>query len=202
MRHIVTMNSTNNKSSSVKIYALDSNLKMRSGSFASISGNLSNTPGSSNGSQGGTMLRMLSSAAQKREVKATQNLSIIVLFFVICWLPLYTVNCVKAFCPDCDIHESLTIFGIILSHFNSAVNPLLYAYHLKDFRGALLRLFRCKKKQEQFYRPSIISQQQQQNIRQSLSRSFQPKIYIGELIQQGKMGYFKLISYRAGELRT
>lgn len=32
------------------------------------------------------MLRLLHSAAHKREVKATQNLSIIVLFFIICWI--------------------------------------------------------------------------------------------------------------------
>lgn len=32
------------------------------------------------------MLRLLNSAAQKREVKATQNLSIIVVFFIICWI--------------------------------------------------------------------------------------------------------------------
>lgn len=32
------------------------------------------------------MLGLLSSAARKREVKATQNLSIIVLFFIICWI--------------------------------------------------------------------------------------------------------------------
>ncbi|EAT35886.2 AAEL011970-PA, partial [Aedes aegypti] len=86
----------------------------------------------SNG-HGGTMLRVLG-AAQKREVKATQNLSIIVLFFMICWIPLYTINCVVAFCRDCTIPPTLMLFCIILSHLNSAVNPLLYAYHLKDFR--------------------------------------------------------------------
>lgn len=182
MRHTVTMNlgKGHNKASSVKISSNDM-LRSHRGSMASCSfTNISGTPGS-NGSQGGTMLRMLSSAAQKREVKATQNLSIIVAFFMICWIPLYTINCIKAFCPECHIHDSLTVFGIVLSHSNSAVNPLLYAYHLKDFRGALLRLFRCKKQQEQHYRPSIISQQQQ-HMRQSLSRSFQPKIYVGEFI--------------------
>lgn len=35
------------------------------------------------------MLRLLNSAAHKREVKATQNLSIIVLFFIICWIVSY-----------------------------------------------------------------------------------------------------------------
>ncbi|OXU29687.1 hypothetical protein TSAR_011716 [Trichomalopsis sarcophagae] len=84
----------------------------------------------------GTMLRLLG-AAQKREVKATQNLSRIVAFFIICWFPLYTINCVMAFCPQCEVSEFLLNFCIILSHLNSAGNPLLYAYHLKDFRAAL-----------------------------------------------------------------
>ncbi|GBP14539.1 Adenosine receptor A2a [Eumeta japonica] len=84
----------------------------------------------------GTMLRVLG-AAQKREVKATQNLAIIVFFFIVCWIPLYTINAIKAFLPDLDIPNPATEFCIILSHLNSAVNPFLYAYHLKDFRAAL-----------------------------------------------------------------
>lgn len=85
---------------------------------------------------GGTMLRVLG-AAQKREVKATQNLAIIVFFFIVCWIPLYTINAIKAFMPELDIPNTLTYFCIIFSHLNSAINPLLYAYHLKDFRAAL-----------------------------------------------------------------
>lgn len=95
------------------------------------------TVGGSHGrTAGGTMLRVLG-AAQKREVKATQNLAIIVFFFMVCWIPLYTINAVKAFMPQLDIPNPLTDFCIILSHLNSAINPLLYAYHLKDFRAAL-----------------------------------------------------------------
>ncbi|XP_068630148.1 adenosine receptor A3 [Battus philenor] len=92
--------------------------------------------GSHGRSAGGTMLRVLG-AAQKREVKATQNLAIIVFFFIVCWIPLYTINAVKAFIPELDIPNTLTYFSIIFSHLNSAINPLLYAYHLKDFRAAL-----------------------------------------------------------------
>lgn len=89
------------------------------------------------GSHGrGTMLRVLG-AAQKREVKATQNLAVIVFFFIVCWIPLYTINAIKAFMPELDIPNPLTYFCIVFSHLNSAVNPLLYAYHLKDFRAAL-----------------------------------------------------------------
>ncbi|EGI70178.1 PREDICTED: adenosine receptor A2b-like [Acromyrmex echinatior] len=84
----------------------------------------------------GTMLRCLG-AARKREVKATQNLSRIVVFFIVCWFPLYTINCVMAFCPRCEVDDFFMKFCIILSHINSVGNPLLYAYHLKDFRIAL-----------------------------------------------------------------
>ncbi|XP_076627577.1 adenosine receptor A2b isoform X1 [Colletes latitarsis] len=94
-------------------------------------------PGRRSGNQTtGTMLRLLG-AARKREVKATQNLSRIVIFFIICWFPLYTINCVMAFCPRCKVNDVLMNFCIILSHLNSVGNPLLYAYHLKDFRAAL-----------------------------------------------------------------
>lgn len=86
--------------------------------------------------QTGTMLRCLG-AARKREIKATQNLSRIVLFFIVCWFPLYTINCVMAFDKEFKVDDFLMKFCIILSHINSVGNPLLYAYHLKDFRIAL-----------------------------------------------------------------
>ncbi|KAK7867128.1 hypothetical protein R5R35_005846 [Gryllus longicercus] len=82
------------------------------------------------------MLRMLG-PIKKSEVKATQNLSIIVLFFILCWFPLYTINCIQAFRRDWKVDPTLMEFCIVLSHLNSAGNPLLYAYHLRDFRAAL-----------------------------------------------------------------
>ncbi|XP_036138704.1 adenosine receptor A2b isoform X1 [Monomorium pharaonis] len=76
-------------------------------------------------------------AVRKREIKAIQNLFSIVIFFIICWFPLHTVNCVIAFCPQCEINDFLINFCIVLSHINSVGNPFLYAYHLKDFRIAI-----------------------------------------------------------------
>lgn len=87
------------------------------------------------------MLRLLNSAAQKREVKATQNLSIIVAFFMICWIPLYTINCINAFCKECFINEAVIYFGIILSHLNSAINPLLYGELFYAFESFTLISF-------------------------------------------------------------
>ncbi|XP_042865819.1 alpha-1A adrenergic receptor-like [Penaeus japonicus] len=75
--------------------------------------------------------------ANRREVKAAKSLSIIVLFFMVSWFPLYTINCVKAFCKNCNVPPFIMNVTIILSHLNSAINPLLYAYHMKDFRMAI-----------------------------------------------------------------
>ncbi|XP_062537131.1 5-hydroxytryptamine receptor 2B [Armigeres subalbatus] len=159
---------------------------------------------------GGTMLRVLG-AAQKREVKATQNLSIIVLFFMICWIPLYTINCIQAFCRDCTIPSTLMFFCIILSHLNSAVNPLLYAYHLKDFRAALRNLILSMlgydvNTQELNYRASLASQQQQIIQRHSMDKRFslQPKVYIDSPVyyraqQQLRRQQSELLQHRSLE---
>ncbi|XP_019763060.1 D(1)-like dopamine receptor isoform X2 [Dendroctonus ponderosae] len=88
----------------------------------------------------GGMIRMLG-VQQRNEVKSTQNLAIIVLFFMICWIPLYTINCIIAFYEDFHVNSTFMLSCIILSHLNSAGNPLLYAYHLKDFRAALKNFF-------------------------------------------------------------
>ncbi|XP_037732338.1 uncharacterized protein LOC119563150 isoform X2 [Drosophila subpulchrella] len=130
----------------------------------------------------GTMLRVLG-AARKRDVKATQNLSIIVLFFMICWIPLYTINCIKAFCPTCYVAPRLTLFCIILSHLNSAVNPVLYAYHLKDFRAALKNLLLkmmgvdIDQQAEAIHRFSVASQHRLQSMDSNM-RSTQPRLYV------------------------
>lgn len=86
------------------------------------------------------MVRVLG-VHQTNEVKATQNLAIIVLFFMICWIPLYTINCILAFRPDFHVNSTFMLCCIILSHLNSAGNPILYAYHLRDFRAALKNFF-------------------------------------------------------------
>nr|XP_023023546.1 uncharacterized protein LOC111511746 [Leptinotarsa decemlineata] len=93
-----------------------------------------------NNSSGGTMVRILG-IQQTNEVKATQNLAIIVLFFMICWFPLYTINCIIAFKPDFHVNSNVMLSSIILSHLNSVGNPLLYACHLRDFRAAMKNFF-------------------------------------------------------------
>lgn len=71
----------------------------------------------------------------------------IVIFFMVCWLPLNIIKSIKILCVTCNVPDNLITFGIILTHFNSAVNPLMYAYHLRDFRHAILILIGCRQRE-------------------------------------------------------
>lgn len=76
------------------------------------------------------------------ESRAAKSLAAIVTLFVFCWTPLYTLNTIVYFCPGCTekIPSELWQCAIILTHLNSAFNPFLYAWGMKDFKGALYRL--------------------------------------------------------------
>lgn len=128
-----------------------------------------------------TKKKILKKIVQKFKKITQKNHKIIHnIFIYLHFQPLYTINCVNAFCHDCMVNQTVLYFAIILSHFNSAVNPLLYAYHLKDFRGALSRLFHCTSQPDSFYRPSLISQHQQRINEHfaSTRRNFEPRVYV------------------------
>ena len=73
--------------------------------------------------------------------KAAQSIAIIVLLFVVSWMPLYTFNTIVCFCPDCSLHPMWIKAFIVLSHCNSVWNPILYAWGMRDFKHCLGRFF-------------------------------------------------------------
>nr|XP_023664037.1 adenosine receptor A2a-like isoform X1 [Paramormyrops kingsleyae] len=78
-----------------------------------------------------------------KEVHAAKSLAIIVGLFAICWLPLHVINCFTLFCPGCARpHPSIVYLAIVLSHANSVVNPLIYAYRIREFRHTFHRIIR------------------------------------------------------------
>ncbi|XP_038615832.1 adenosine receptor A2b [Tachyglossus aculeatus] len=69
----------------------------------------------------------------QREVNAAKSLAIIVGIFAMCWLPLHTMNCITFF--HSKIQQKWVFYvPIILSHANSVINPIIYAYRIRDFR--------------------------------------------------------------------
>ncbi|KAL4608777.1 adenosine receptor A2b isoform X1 [Arapaima gigas] len=88
----------------------------------------------------------------QREIRAAKSLSIIVGLFAFCWLPVHILNCLTLFYPLTK-PRYIMYLAIILSHANSAVNPIIYAYRIRDFRNTfrkiLSRHFLCQ--EEEWY---------------------------------------------------
>lgn len=55
--------------------------------------------------------------------------------------PLNVINLNCSVFGNCNMHVHFRYFSIVMTHFNSAVNPLLYAYHLKGFRVAWRKIY-------------------------------------------------------------
>ncbi|XP_068600873.1 adenosine receptor A2b [Brachionichthys hirsutus] len=76
----------------------------------------------------------------RREIRAAKSLSIIVGLFAVCWLPVHVLNCLTLFYEELKRSEVVMYVAIILSHANSAVNPIIYAYRIQDFRSTFKKI--------------------------------------------------------------
>ncbi|XP_043858650.1 adenosine receptor A2b [Dromiciops gliroides] len=72
----------------------------------------------------------------QREIHAAKSLAMIVGIFALCWLPVHATNCITLFNPyfASTKPKELMYTVILLSHANSVVNPIIYAYRIRDFR--------------------------------------------------------------------
>ncbi|XP_057701667.1 adenosine receptor A1-like [Corythoichthys intestinalis] len=78
----------------------------------------------------------------RKELKLAKSLALVVLLFAVCWLPLHIVNCVDFFHPGRPTPKMAVYTGIFMSHVNSALNPLVYAFRIKRFRVTLVEVAR------------------------------------------------------------
>ncbi|XP_036621698.1 adenosine receptor A3 [Trichosurus vulpecula] len=77
-----------------------------------------------------------------REFKTAKSLLLILFLFAVSWLPLSIINCVSYFFPDAYIPQELLCLGILLSHANSMMNPIVYACKIKKFKETYLLILK------------------------------------------------------------
>ncbi|XP_032682738.1 octopamine receptor beta-1R-like [Odontomachus brunneus] len=79
---------------------------------------------------------MTSSSKMKRERKAARTLGIIMSAFLACWLPFFLWYIITALCDSCESGDVVVAVVFWVGYFNSALNPLIYAYFNREFRAA------------------------------------------------------------------
>lgn len=90
-----------------------------------------------------------------KESKAAKKLSFVVGCFILSWLPFFIMYVLQSILPanyfNIDLVNAITWLG----YFNSAINPIIYAFLSNPFRNAFYRLtfgiFKNKKQMKNAY---------------------------------------------------
>ncbi|CAF0714980.1 unnamed protein product [Brachionus calyciflorus] len=83
----------------------------------------------------------------KQQIKAAKQLGILILAFLITWMPYFITFIVVAFCSDC-VSDNLSSLTLWLGYLNSAINPLLYPQCNSSFKHAFRRMLRISPKRK------------------------------------------------------
>ncbi|XP_066146279.1 octopamine receptor beta-1R-like [Euwallacea fornicatus] len=78
------------------------------------------------------------SSKMRRERKAARTLGIIVSAFLACWLPFFLWYVISTLCGTDICYSPQWVVTLVfwVGYFNSALNPLIYAYFNREFRVA------------------------------------------------------------------
>ncbi|XP_018431498.1 PREDICTED: adenosine receptor A2b-like, partial [Nanorana parkeri] len=78
-----------------------------------------------------------------REFRVASSLFLVVFCFVLCWFPIHILNVLRLFSPRWPPPEELVLTAVILSHANSAINPVIYVFRMRTFRRAVEATLSC-----------------------------------------------------------
>ncbi|KAI5645695.1 7 transmembrane receptor (rhodopsin family) domain-containing protein [Phthorimaea operculella] len=78
----------------------------------------------------------------KREHKAARTLGIIMGAFILCWLPFFIFYLTTSLLES-EPPAIVTVIMFWTGYFNSALNPIIYAYFNRDFRNAFKNTLAC-----------------------------------------------------------
>ncbi|XP_042348362.1 adenosine receptor A3-like [Plectropomus leopardus] len=81
-------------------------------------------------------------ASLLREKRLACSLALVLILFAGCWIPLHLMNCLLLFQGPQAVTQGTLYTGILLSHANSAVNPVVYACRIPKIQQAYSQIWR------------------------------------------------------------
>ncbi|KAL7049800.1 hypothetical protein ACKWTF_003860 [Chironomus riparius] len=78
----------------------------------------------------------------RREIRTTANISLIMLIFIITWIPVHIIYAIGAFSDEITIKRNIAAICVCVAHSNVMFHPFVYTFRMRDIRSAVLRLFK------------------------------------------------------------
>ncbi|KAJ8251518.1 hypothetical protein GJAV_G00222210 [Gymnothorax javanicus] len=110
------------------------------------------------------------STRRRSERKVTLMVVIMVVVFVLCWLPFFVLNSVNlvTILPENNVMAGVYFFSVILTYVNSCANPLLYGFLSENFKQSIKHAL-CLKRANRVQRSSAsVPQTKESNMAEPL----------------------------------
>lgn len=89
-----------------------------------------------------------------KEIRLAKTFGLIVGSFIVCWTPITIIAPLVAITEkrhdidDNGVWRTIHIFTLFAAHFNSVIDPIIYAYRVKDVKMTIKKISICGREEK------------------------------------------------------